>query len=280
MVYNHVEENDRYFRTVSDPQEPDNHVEENDRDSGTASDPQEPENHVEENDHKYQNFYAISSLKSVRENISNAIDIIVHVTTEIEKSSDSPKIYVLIEDIGETQGYHSCMMFWYEENKPEDCQELKPRSIYRIENVTKLHEDEKYHPFQLKLTRKSRILLLPYKELPFLAKPISSVFDGFYDFIDAKGTLLFAFSQKREDWLSSRSAYLCLMFKDYFSEERFEVQSEMPTNFQPTELREEFITGYENRVLKIRSAKVLQRANAISQTVLYKNYNSIFHFNS
>ena len=250
-------------------------------DSETVTDPQEPENSLLGDDRNYnKSYYAINSimLKGVRENLSEGLDIVVHVTTEVEKSSESPKYYVLVEDIGPTQGYHSCMMFWYDESQPEGLQDLKPRSICRIENVVaKLHEDEEYHQFQLKLTRNSRILSLPYQELPFCPKPISTVFDGLNElFIDAKGTLINAFTQKREDW----SSYLCLEFKDCFCDERFEVRSELPTNFKPKQPKSLYLTGYENQVLRIRSAKVLQRATANSQTVLYKNYHSICHFNS
>ena len=67
---------------------------------------------------------------------------------------------------------------------------------------------------------------------------------------------------------------MIFVFQDEQSETIFQLKSE-PSNLDVNQIQNK----YKNVVMKIRSAKVLQRSNDKTPTILYKNFDSILYFN-
>ena len=239
-------------------------------DSGLTS---EPENQVLIDDDLFKNYYAISSLKGREIGIEYQA-VIVHVISDVFKNYDGTKNCVLVEDIGETQGYHSCLMFWHNESPPKGLDnDLKPGLIYRIENVrTKTPEEELFHHFQLKLSNRSRIWTLPPVPLPFQPKSVLSIFAGFHDFLDIKAKIV---EEIRGTCTNEEQPVLHFVLKDELSIEYFHLKSEPSSSLDVEQIKDKC----KDVVMKIRSAKVIQRRNDKSPTIFYKNIDSILYYN-
>ena len=226
------------------------------------------ENNHEEN--PYKNFYPISALQSkgYREIGTEYSAIVVYVSSNIFKNPVGTKNCVLVEDIGRTQGHHSCLMFWHSKDKPRGLAYLKAKSIVRITNVrTKMSEDELFHSFQLKLSNRSQIQMLPPKPLPFYPQSVFSVLDVFFDFFDVQASLRAVTMTENE----GQDVLLCV-FKDEKSDEEFELMSE-PSNMSTCRI----FDTCRNKTFKIRSARVWQRSR--DRIILYKNFDAILYYN-
>ena len=234
------------------------------------------ENHTVGELNPYKNFHAISSLFCSHFLKSRpASTIVVNVISEVFKNHALTKKCALVEDIGKTgDGYHSCLMFWHDQDEPLGTEKLNPNSIVRITNVRSkeetIEDQELFHPFQLKLTSRSYIDELPPKRLPFLPKSVLSVFDGHFHFLDVE-----AIYQERVRIIKEEGQDVWLLdFKDEKSKTTFILKSEV------SKIMVNQVIELTNKVLKIRSAKVLERGSKENPViVLYKNMDAILHFN-
>ena len=223
---------------------------------------------VPQEDNCFQNYYALSSLRLGKVATEVYPATIVHVVSKVFVGPDGFKQCILVEEVDCQYGPFACLIYWY--GNPQGVELVAPGKIFRFENIrTRIYEDNKYHPFQLELTPESQISavhLPPNFELSFSPQSILEVTKGYHEFMDFSGRLV---DKHPGDQCEE------FIFTDEKNPTQFILRSEKTDEF----ILDEFMK-YKFKTLKIRSAKVLERSKAETDTtIIYKNIAAILHFN-